>query len=326
MPESLTRRSSLALLAAGAAAAATRVPAAEDIRPRFFSPRSPWNTPIPPDPSLAPASEAIGSLLATSGFRFQLNRDRWTVNVAFAPPGTPRRTVSGPQEPQGVWRMDGVPIPPGATGTSDDDGALCIVDEERNLVWNLNQARRSGDTLRAFGMGVFRADGPGWWDPDGGPGGPWTGRSSNASYLAGLVFPEELSAGTIPHALAVGLDHQVLTSTAVAPALTSDETNTGTLVPNGTRLQLDPGLDLSGFPMGREAKVIARALQTYGAFVVEATDGFALYFRSAENLGRNPYAAMAMELPPGLHRHWRVIAPEAPYEYDHAGRFGQPHR
>ena len=301
---------------------------------RFFSENSPWNKAIGKAPALAATSGAIVAQLQQFA-GFQLNQNRWTVNVSMPPDGTPRQLVTDKgladhaAEGFSYWGTADVPVAPDAVGTPDDDAHLVIVDEAHNRVFNFYGTQRSGTgQLKAIGMGVFRLDGSGWWDPDGGTSpGPWTGRSSNASLLGGLIFPEELKAGAIPHALALGLDPEVgqsMDKDVSAPAKTFDVHPTGR-VPGGTRLQLDPDLDLNSLRLGREAMVICRALQTYGAFIVESSSGLALYFRSNHNRGMDQYAGMDFT---GIRRgdpafavirsKLRVVAPAPPeggYDY-----------
>jgi hypothetical protein len=302
---------------ASASATTSAAPADAEAAPastglaKYFASDSLWNTPVPDNPQLASNSSAIAAMLDQSGFGFQLNQSAWAVNVAVAPPGTPRTSVHGPD-----WTIDNVPITPDSYGTKDSDGHLVIIDQELGKIWNFMGAGNLPSDHQATAGGVFDIDGSGWWDPNAG-GGPWTGRSSNASYLGGLILPEELKAGAIHHALAVGVDVSLMSDSPAKPALTTDANGVPGGVPNGTRLQLDPNLDLDSLGLGREARIVAEALQEYGAFVIERTSGFALYFQSNQNLPSDPYASMNFSgLDQKLHDHWQVVAPQAPKSYD----------
>jgi hypothetical protein len=303
----------------------------------YFSASSPWNSAIASSPTLATNSAALVS--AISGFSgFQLNQSSWTVNVSEPAAGTARQLVryNGVEgSPSFYWGTSDVPVASDSKGTPDGDGHLIIIDEANNRVFNFYQAARNDATgvLTATGQGVFRLNGPGWWDPSGGTSpGPWTGRSSNASLLGGLIFPEELTAGLIPHALAVGLDQgttQNMQTGVSAPAKTFDAHPTGT-VPGGTRYQLNPSLDLDTLGLGREARIICQAMQTYGFFIVESTSGMALYFRSTHNGGAS-YSGMDFTGITGgsaafntIKNNLRVIAPAPSYEYDYPSRWSPP--
>jgi hypothetical protein len=294
-------------------APATTTPA-HDSTANFFAADSLWNTPIGDHPALSAQSGHIAQLLDASGFGFQRNLGDWGVNVAVASADTPRHTITD-GNPNG-WRMDGVPLTPDSVGTHDSDSHLVILDPSQNKVWNFLGAGDLYHTHKAVAFGVFDMDGSGWWDPSAGTGGPWTGRSSNASYLAGLITADELEAGHIDHALAVGIDVSLMADVPAAPARTTDGTIPGG-IPNGTHLQLDPSLDLNSLNLGREAMIVAEALQEYGAFVTERTSGFAVYFQSNQNLPTDPYAGADFTgLDQRLHEHWQVLQPEAPASYD----------
>jgi hypothetical protein len=98
-------------------------------------------------------------------------------------------------------------------------------------------------------------------------------------------------------------------------------------VPGGTRYQLHPDLDLTSLSLGREARIICQAMQTYGFFIVESTSGMALYFRSIHNGGAS-YAGMDFTgITTGsaafatIRNNLRVIAPAPSYEYDYPSRW-----
>ncbi len=290
---------------------------------RFWNVQANWNIKIAPGAVTAGGSAVLMSRLAALG-SFNLNQNQWAVNVARAPVG-----FSGPRvsaiNPDG-WRMENVPMLPEAIGTPDSDAHLVIIDEDKACVWNFQgNTKNLGSSYTAEAFGVFRLGGPGWYDPS--MGGPWTGRSSNACLLGGLILPEELSAGVIPHALAIGVDGSLLASNPALPAKTTDAGGVVGGLPNGSRLQLDPAFDINTIA-GREARVIAQALKDYGAFVVERTTGVALYFQSTSN-GKANYSGMNFSgLVPGLWNRCRILLPQASYEYDYPARFtpATPHK
>lgn len=305
-------------------------PEPEPATKRYFSAQSNWNTPISASPSLSPRSQDLVNRLVSlkpGTNTLQLNQNTWAVNVAVAPKGFTGRRVSAINP--GNWKMDGIPLLETANGTPDTDAHLVIIDEDQNKVWNFQgNTKRTANGYTAEAMGVFRLDGPGWYNPN--MAGPWTGRSSNASLLGGLIFPEELRAGAIEHALAIGIDGSQMAplSEAARPAYTSDGGGVPGGIPNGTRYQLNPSFNVEASTLGKEAKVIAKAMQKYGFFVTERTSGIALYFRSTSN-GLASYAGMNFSgLNGNLLSQCRVIAPALSYEYDFPARFtpAQPYR
>ena len=293
---------------------------ADDSGATVWNRASPWNRAIEATPVLAAGSAdmaaKVASLKAPTG-GIQLNRDAYTPIVAYADATAPLGVVTGVP---GGWRMDDVPMPADAVLEGDPIGLLVIVDTVRNRVWNIGGAVRSGLSITGYGYAVFRTDGSGWWDATSSIS---AGYPSGASYLGGLIFPEELRAGYIPHALAIQVDPSVVATTAAAPALYPAEGTLSDGVPAGSLLQLDPEYDLTR--LGDEARVIAEAWKTFGAYVVDRGSGLALLFRSTHNLPENPYLGMDFDgLDGELLRHLRVIAPRAAYAYDSAETFSPP--
>ncbi len=91
------------------------------------------------------------------------------------------------------------------------------------------------------------------------------------SLIAGVIFPDELSAGEINHALAVSLPC-VKTGGPVYPATESDgKCIKSGAIPEGARIQLNPELDLDKLNLSYHEYVICKALQEYGAFVVDVS-------------------------------------------------------
>jgi hypothetical protein len=88
----------------------------------------------------------------------------------------------------------------------------------------------------------------------------------------------------VPGAIAAntGLSHALVVSSNIAgpgfvgPATKSDGTNIAgvpTPIPEGYRIQLDPSIDVDAIPGITPAeRVIAKTLQTYGAYVVDQGD------------------------------------------------------
>lgn len=291
----------------------------DDSGATLWNRESPWNRRIDASPTLAAGSSGMVAKVAAlkAPGNIQLNRDAYTPIVAFADDSAPRGVVTGVA---GGWRMEDVPMPADAMTAGDPSGLLVIVDQVRNRVWNIGGATRSGTTITGYAYAVFRADGSGWWDATTSIS---AGYPSGASFLGGVIFPEELRAGYIPHALAIQIDASAMTATPAAPALYPADGSASDGVPAGSLLQLDPAYDLTR--LGTEARVIAEAWKTYGAYVVDRGSGVALLFRSNHNLPGDAYAGMDLAgLDGELVRNLRVIAPRAASTYDSAETFTPP--
>jgi hypothetical protein len=127
-----------------------------------------------------------------------------------------------------------------------------------------------------YGNGVLSEYNGGMWDLTKPFVRPPTGSISTASGIPmGLVAirPEELSAGVILHALGWdSVEHAMSQKACVSPAGETDCTDdlqyagprADTPMPYGAQIRLNAGFNDSAFP--KEAKAVAEAMKTYGAY------------------------------------------------------------
>jgi hypothetical protein len=109
----------------------------------------------------------------------------------------------------------------------------------------------------------------------------YASRGAGVPYLSGLVRPWEIAQGHIDHALALGYP-MVDRVRCVWPASKSDGTIDLAGIPEGARIQLDPTLDVDTLEgLSATGRVIARALQVYGAYLVDTSGSNKLYPESA---------------------------------------------
>jgi hypothetical protein len=201
------------------------------------------------------------------------------------------------------------------------DGMTCVVDSNSGRLISLWQPRLEAGVLRVSTGGISEMGGAGWSKV--GRGLPSLGRASGASYCGGLILPSELQLGEIHHALALAWPKNYVRALSMAgkaiqyPARISDGSSLsldGT-IPMGARLQLDPRLskaDLTRLGLRTRADhVIARALQKYGAFVVDSNpDNYSasLYFQAQFVSGKRVYKA-SNPFPAQIIQHLRFVAP-----------------
>ena len=249
---------------------------------RPFSADSPWNTPIGPNPAIDPDSAAMIATLAAcqSQGRFYINIDEWTIPVYYANANTPTYTVPCLNEwGCGPGFGPEVPIPDGAMPDPQEDSHMAVVDLSRNLSWDMWGAKDLGDgwqtttgfTFDLTSTGV-QTDGIG------------SARGSGFPLLGGLIRLEEIQRGYINHALAMAYDYP-RSNVYVYPASMTDGKGGANAIPEGGRIQLDPALDLDSLGLTPAGRVIARALQEYGAYVGDNAGGIVLY---AEGLYGKP--------------------------------------
>jgi hypothetical protein len=161
-------------------------------------------------------------------------------------------------------------IPNDAAPSPGSDSAMTIVDTERGLTFEFWQAREdsAGHWSASWGA-VLSLHGRGNKNTGGTETGQQGAVGGGVSRLAGLVTRNDIAAGVINHALVMSTD-MAAPSTFRYPATKTDGANNSgvaTPIPEGARIQLDPSLDISGLA-GYE-HMIAVALQTYGAYVID---------------------------------------------------------
>lgn len=296
---------------------------------RFFHDTSFWNQPIGQNPAIDPASREMLDFLAKHDNRgFWINLNKWTIPIYEIDASTPRRRVQRrfypnsrgcmtrsvaylhPEHPLGHGRdfsADAeaglVPIPIDARPDPESDSHIALVDRENGWIWDMWAARirpdgewecNSGMKYRADGSGVFnRAEFAARNGESIHPYGP--ARAAGVPILAGTIMHDEVRAGRIEHKLSFATQASALQKFVHPPACWTDGGWPEGL-PEGAIVQLNPSLDLEKLNLSPAAKVIARALQEYGAVNVDVCGGHALY---GQGLYSDP-----------LHRTWDALLAE----------------
>jgi hypothetical protein len=250
--------------------------------PRLYGPNAFVNRPIPGSPRLAPNSSAMVSAAIVSGRDTAnlSNGELWGIPIAYAGQHSPRTTV-GCTKYDCFVHPGAVGIPAGARPNYGSDHHLVVL-EPGGSELDMWLGRRTGNTWTA---------GSRWL-------GSTKGTAVNCSssrrcggadaadfaLAAGLVRPEEIAQGHIDHALAITTPI-TRRGYAACPAVHGDGTHADpNALPIGAHLQLDPRVDVGRLRIPRWQKVIAMALQRYGAYVIDTGGSVAIYAQS--NLGR----------------------------------------
>lgn len=289
---------------------------------------SPWNQPIAADAATDPQSTAMIADFSSRG-ALRINIDSWSVPVYFVDAdATPKRDV-GDSRPgifgAGFEFPRHIPIPDDAVAsppfTDESDNHLCIVDRGRNLEWGMWAARKDATGRWFTGLGAVTdlagsGVAPPWFVParefD-----SHRARASGFPLIAGLMLREEFKAGRIEHALVFAYDH-CRTGVFVPPASTAQVAVPGTAndrgIPMGGRIQLDPAWDVEASGLSASGKIIARALQRYGAFCGDYAGANVIYAENSPAAVRqwngllSPDELSAVFTPEMLRQHFRVVA------------------
>lgn len=186
--------------------------------------------------------------------------------------GTPRYDVTLTKP----WGSDPfgnttVPIPLGTKVPPGSDGHVAILDPTTGLAYGIWQAKYDTSTNTWSGSwgGMTDLNGDGV-DQSG------SATAAAVARYAGVVTAAEFGAALAAN---TGLNHALAFSTDLAgpdfvyPATKSDGQNWAGVtvpIPEGYRIQLDPGIDVDAIPgMTPGERVIAKTLQTHGAYVVD---------------------------------------------------------
>lgn len=229
--------------------------------PRPFGANSPWNQGLSGGAVVDPNSAAMVARMSRDNAMYA-NLVEYAIPIFYASGADPRHSVGCSITEWGKCPFDGfqVPIPSGAGPNSGSDGAMVIIDESTRQVFEFWQARNSGGRWTTSWGAVNSLDGSGW-------GGNSTG--SGASRLGGVIRVADIAQGMIPHALAVQTD-SICAGTFRPPAIKTDgRSSRPDCIPEGARIRLDPALDLGSLGLAPGVLTVARALQDFGAYVVD---------------------------------------------------------
>ncbi len=249
-----------------------------------FREQSPFWEKIPDTAAIDPnSSTMVQSLIEQAQQSFLIAVKKWTVPVYYASSQTPRYDVKLTASWAPKRYLKNVPIPEFAEPDPEDDGHMVIISREDGCIYDFWQAKyRNGEWKASWGNaipiqsnGIF-------------PGG-FSARGSGFELLQGVIWPQELANGYIPHALIFSYDH-TKAGGPVPPATESDGTsNDPWAIPEGARIQLDPTLNLDSLGLSEYEKIIARALQEYGMYCADDGGGIQLYAINPISVNKNPY-------------------------------------
>ena len=263
--------------------------AEETIAKRFFSENSFWNQPLPEKVEIDPKSDHYISLLKKdhSNKNFGINLEKYTIPIYEVDSTVPLVKVGN--HPGFNFRHHpdfdkmGVPIPTNFKPSPGSDQHATILDWKRKLAWDMflvekdssgNWVSCTGIVVPLDGSGVFNhADFAVKDDESIHQYGP--SRAAGVPSFAGTIMYDEIKEGKIKHKLSCALRFVALKE-YVYPAIWTDGNFKGG-VPEGSIIQLDPKLDLSKFDLLPGEIVVAKALQEYGAVVVDFAAGNVLY-------------------------------------------------
>ena len=251
----------------------TSPPSGTCVRP--YSDASPWNTPISASPVVHGSSSTFMASLTPT---LTSDPTQYTYPVYYVESSTAVRTVSisgrfsNVTGPSTIRNQSGgtvqVPIPHAAQAAAGSDAQVIILNRATGDEWGFwRLAKDATGTWKATNGYHYNTT----WS--GVPPSGFVSRGAGVPYLAGLIRPCEIQRGYIDHALAFAYDYPA--PQFIWPATKSDGKGaSATNVPEGARLQLDPSLteaQLRALGITGTALIVAKALQTYGMYVIDCS-------------------------------------------------------
>lgn len=256
---------------------------------RPYDAASPWNTPIGPNPMITPGSLGFIASVTDNNKPLTSDPDQYAVPVYYFDAQTPLRTVkmSGYYSTYDAGdnsrvahgfapTITKVPIPASALASNGTDGQIVIWNPTTGVEYSFWRFRRdaAGNYQAQNGYRYHTSAGYYGRFADG-----KSGRGAGTPYFAGLVRGWEIARGRIDHALAFAYDSP--SSALVYPASKSDGVGVlGIGLPEGSRMQLDPALtdaDFTAWGLSPMAKILAKAMQTYGMYVIDNSGSSKIY-------------------------------------------------
>ena len=260
--------------------------------PRPYAGSSPWNTPIPQGAPADPRSLDIinFSIIPHKSTANLSTTDTWGLALAYADPSSRRFAVGCTL--YGCQQSVAGQIPSYAQPNGGSDGKLTVIAPHSGEEIDMWQGAYDSTLGTWSASSRFLADlnGSGFMCGEGqrcnGP------NAAGNTGLAGVVRPEEIAQGHIDHALQLsGVSNYVSKNLIACPATHTDGNSSDPrAIPEGARIRLDPSFSVSAQPWPEWKKVIARALQQYGAIIDDKGGSLSVMGESNVNRGYDAWA------------------------------------
>lgn len=243
---------------------------------RPYGASSPFNTPLPSHPRLAPNSSAMVERVTSLGGPANLvagtagTADDWSHPTYYARPSDPVFSVDCAHPSWGPCPVQGLAlrIPDAARPAAGGDGHMTVVDFAAGWEWDFWQVTakpRHGGVLRATWGGRI---------PVAGDGAGSEATAGGFGNLAGIIRAPELEAGVIPHALFMvaycDAGRSVFPATRSDPAWScaARRRPTADAPPMGARFQLAMSdAEIAALRVPPWKRAILQAMARYGMFL-----------------------------------------------------------
>ena len=276
-----------------------------------FGPDSVWKTDITSAPVASNSSAMVDNLTAQvnafysgiAGFNvWQYNSSTYTVGPRQARVTLKfddcQRKGYTPSQLFGVggWFVD-VPLPSDAVPSVGTDAAIGIYQPSTDTYWGFWKLNKQSDGWHACWGGRIdhTSQNRGWYENGGGV-------SATGLADGGAIGIKEAQAGHIDHAIAISIPSPADWKRFSWPALRSDGTDVSPdAIPEGSRMRLDPTINVDALPLTPLAKMVAKAAQKYGFILTDKAGCVGIGTESGAAVqavtGVNPWNALLGTVP-----------------------------
>jgi hypothetical protein len=259
---------------------------------RPFGPNSVWNSPLPRNAPLDPASDAIVADLRrqlTLGSPW-MNTWSYSTPVYRVPADQPttRVTLEVPYSPlQRAWTA--VPIPPHARPAAGSDAHLVVWQPATDTMWEFWHLQMIDGAWHARwgGRMTDMSRSPGYYT---GAQRSWGATATSLPLLGGLVTLADLARHRIDHALAMAIPEARRGWWSWPAQRTDGKSDAPNAIPEGARFRLDPALDLDRLGLPPLVAMMAHAAQRYGIVVRDQSGVVTFYGEDPSPTGGNPWS------------------------------------
>ncbi len=293
---------------------------------RPFDDDSPWNRKIPANAKTDPQSNQFIDDFAKGDFF--INIEDWSIPVYYVhSDSVPKVNVINSRPGiygKGFAEPNRIPVLPDFIASPPvgdfSDNHMCVLDTTANLEWDMWAARKNRDGVWTTGLGAVTdlkstgVEKP-WFEQEN-EFDAHRSRAGGFPLIAGLIRPDEIKAGRIDHALVFAYQRgrsEFFIPPASTAQATTNEMNNRVGIPMGGRIQMDPALNVDMLHLNPACRIIAKALQEYGAFNGDYAGATVLYADNSPSalkqwkgiLQKTDFAAVFT--PEFIRKHFRVI-------------------
>lgn len=230
----------------------------------------------------------VGTVNDRYGGVAAFNAHSYGVGYYVAAPGTPTVDVAFDDcqgkghVPEGLFgpggQFEDVPIPAGAVPADGTDGTLAVYSPETDTLWEFWVASQDA-------RGAWQACWGGRMDGVAANLGFFSGSfgvsASGLSVAGGMISLADVRAGSVAHAMSLHIPGPAAYPQLSWPAQRTDGNNSHPdALPEGTRLRLDPSIDVASLGLHPVAAMVAEAAQRYGFIVVDQAGAVAVVTES----------------------------------------------